>query len=252
VGSSRCTAPLRLAWFLRGSASLRQWNPNDHGDGELKKIRAVLYDFDGTLADSTELIMRSYRHTMTCHLGACPPDEAWLSGFGMTLESQIGRFARSEAEAVAMLETYRVYQEGIHDTLLRPFPGAAETVGELRRLGYALAIVTSKHRRSALRGMELCGIVPHFDVIVTPEDVANPKPHPEPVLVALERLGVGPEEALFVGDSPHDVAAGRAAGARTAGALWGPFPRQALERARPDALLAAQRDVVELLRGAAT
>lgn len=213
----------------------------------MKKIRAVLYDFDGTLADSTELIMRSYRHTMTCHLGECPPDEDWLAGFGMTLESQIARFARSGDEALAMLATYREFQNGLHDTLLRPFPAAAATVAELERRGQALAIVTSKHRRSALRGMELCGIVRHFEVVVTPEDVANPKPHPEPVLLALKRLGVAPDEALFVGDSPHDVAAGRAAGTRTAAALWGPFPRRALEEAGPDVLLDAQDDVLRLL-----
>ena len=60
----------------------------------LPDIRAVLYDFDGTLADSTELIMRCYRHTMAAHLGECPPDEAWLAGFGTPLETQIARFAR--------------------------------------------------------------------------------------------------------------------------------------------------------------
>jgi pyrophosphatase PpaX len=211
------------------------------------RIRAVLYDFDGTLADSTELIMRSYRHTMSTHLGQVPPDEDWLSGFGMTLESQLNRFARHPEEAAAMLDTYRGFQDTIHDELLRPFPGAAETVAELERRGYRLAIVTSKHRRSALRGMELCGIVSHFDVIVTPEDVREPKPHPEPVLFALEKLGVAPDEALFVGDSPHDIAAGQAAGTRTAGALWGPFPREALEKARPDAFLETQQDVLRLL-----
>lgn len=82
---------------------------------------------------------------------------------------------------------------------------------------------------------------------MTPEDVTHPKPHPEPVLAALARLGVGAEEALFVGDSPHDVAAGRAAGTRTAAALWGPFPRAALEAAGPDTLLAAQGDVLSVL-----
>jgi len=211
------------------------------------RIRAVLYDFDGTLADSTDLIMRCYRHTMRTHLGQAPPDEEWLSGFGMTLETQLRRFARDEAMAAAMLDTYRDYQNTIHDELLRPFPDAAETVAELDRRGYRLAIVTSKHRRSAMRGMELCGIVSHFDAIVTPEDVSEPKPHPEPVLCALRRLGVRPDEALFVGDSPHDIAAGQAAGTRTAGALWGPFPRATLENARPDALLGAQRDVLGLL-----
>lgn len=213
------------------------------------RIRAVLYDFDGTLADSTELIMRCYRHTMDSHLGHVPPDEDWLSGFGMTLESQLARFARHPEEAAAMLDTYREYQNTIHDEMLKPFPGAAETVAELERRGYRLAIVTSKHRRSAMRGMELCGIVSHFDVIVTPEDVRQPKPHPEPVLFALEKLGVAPHEALFVGDSPHDIAAGQAAGTRTAGVLWGPFPREALERARPDAYLETQADVLRLLEG---
>lgn len=210
-------------------------------------IRAVLYDFDGTLADSTELIMQCYRHTMGAHLGHVPPDEDWLSGFGTTLETQLRRYARSEAEMQDMLVTWRAFQDGIHDDMLRPFPGAAETVAELERRGYGLAIVTSKHRRATLRGMELCGIVSHFDVIVTPEDVKDPKPHPEPVLVALERLGVAAEEAIFIGDSPHDIASGKAAGTRTAGVLWGPFPRAALESAGPDALLDAQQDVLRLL-----
>jgi pyrophosphatase PpaX len=215
----------------------------------LNGIRAVLYDFDGTLADSTALIMRCYRHTMTTHLGECPPDEAWLRGFGTPLETQLARFARSADEAEAMLNTYREYQHLHHDTMLRPFPGAAETVAELARRGVGLAIVTSKHRRSTLRGMDLCGITSHFEVIVTPEDVANAKPHPEPVLRALEALGVAPHEALFVGDSPHDLAAGRAAGTFTAAALWGPFPREALLRERPDALLAAQDEVLRLVNG---
>lgn len=216
-------------------------------DVNTKQIRAVLYDFDGTLADSTELIMRCYRHTMTAHLGECPPDEEWLSGFGTPLETQIARFARSPEERAAMLETYRAYQNEHHDTLLRPFPGAAETVAELERRGVALAIVTSKYRRSTLRGMDLCGITDHFGVIVTPEDVENPKPHPEPVRFALERLGVSAEEALFVGDSPHDMASGRAAGTRIAAAMWGPFPREALLAERPDALLHRQQDVLDLV-----
>jgi pyrophosphatase PpaX len=209
--------------------------------------RAVLYDFDGTLADSTELIMRCFRHTMTHHLGACPPDEDWLSGFGTPLEGQIRRFARSDAEAAAMVETYRTHQDAHHDVLLRPFPRALETVAELARRGHPMAIVTSKHRRSTLAGLDLCGIAGYFDVVVTPEDVSRAKPDPEPVLLALRRLGVAAHEAVFVGDSPHDVAAGRAAGTRTAAAAWGPFPRAVLERERPDAFLERQEDVFGLL-----
>ena len=210
-------------------------------------IRAVLYDFDGTLADSTELIMTCWRHTMNTHLGHCPPDEAWLSGFGTPLDVQLARFARSPEEAEAMTDTYREHQNTLHDTMLRPFPGAAETVAELARRGVRLAIVTSKFRRATLRGLDLCRITAHFPVIVTPEDVTHAKPHPEPVRVALERLGVPAAEALFIGDSPHDIASGRAAGTRTAGALWGPFPRAALEAAGPDRLLERQEEVLEIV-----
>ena len=112
----------------------------------LPRVRAVLYDFDGTLADSTELIMRCYRHTMRTHLGECPPDEAWLAGFGTPLETQIARFARGPEEHEAMLASYRAYQDEHHDTLLTPFPGAAETVAELARRGVPLAIVTLPRR----------------------------------------------------------------------------------------------------------
>jgi pyrophosphatase PpaX len=212
-------------------------------------IRAVLYDFDGTLADSTELIMRCYRHTMTVHLGTAPPDEEWLRGFGTPLEAALGRFARSDAELADMLESYRSFQKEIHDELLRPFPGAVEAVTRLERMGVALAIVTSKHRRATLRGMELCRLTSHFPHIVTPEDVTHAKPHPEPVLTALQRLGVAAGEALFVGDSPHDLVAGRAAGTRTAGALWGPFPRAFLEAESPDYLFAVQEEVVSVVEG---
>ena len=215
----------------------------------LPDIRAVLYDFDGTLADSTELIMRCYRHTMATHLGECPPDEAWLAGFGTPLETQIARFARDPREHDAMLATYREHQNEHHDVLLRPFPGAVETVAELKRRGLALAVVTSKHRRATLRGMDICGITDLFDVLITPEDVENAKPHPEPVHLALARLGVAPAEALFVGDSPHDMVAAREAGARTAAALWGPFPREALLAEHPDHLLERQEDVLDLVAG---
>lgn len=212
-----------------------------------RPIRAVLYDFDGTLADSTALIMRCWRFMMNTHHGHCPPDEEWLSGFGMTLETQVARFARSDEEYEAMLETYRVHQAEHHDIMLRPFPGAVETVAELERRGVPLAIVTSKHRRATLHGVELCGLTSHFPVIVTPEDVTHPKPHPEPVLVALERLGVAAADTLFVGDSPHDMVAGKAAGTRVAAATWGPFPAAALEAETPDFFLAAQDDVLRLV-----
>lgn len=207
---------------------------------------AVLFDFDGTLADTTELILQCYRHTMGTHLGAAPPDAEWLSGFGTPLEAQIARFARSGAEREAMLDTYRAHQRALMERMLQPFPGVVEAVEQLERRGVRLAIVTSRMRRATLRGLELCALMRHFPVVVTPEDVARAKPDPEPVRVALQRLGAPAEASWFVGDSPHDIASGRAAGVRTAAALWGPFPRTELEEAGPDRLLATVGEVLSL------
>jgi len=212
----------------------------------IAKPEAVLFDFDGTLADTTEMILQCYRHTMTTHLGECPPDERWLEGFGTPLETQIALFARSEDEVATMLETYKDHQRALMESMLSPFPGAVEAVAELDRRGVRLAIVTSRLRRATLRGLELCGLMDHFEVVITPEDVTNPKPDPEPVKLALERLGVDPERAWFVGDSPHDVVAGQGAGVRTAAALWGPFPRRTLEEAGPDRLLERLDEVLAL------
>jgi pyrophosphatase PpaX len=209
-------------------------------------IRAVLYDFDGTLADTTELVMNSYRHTMSTHLGHIPPEEEWLRGFGTPLEPQLARFARTTDERRAMLETYKRYQEE-QTGLMIPFPGALGTVQSLHERGVPLAIVTSRYRESTIRGMDVCGITRFFDLIVTPEDVQNPKPHPEPVLFTLEKLGLDAAHTLFVGDSPHDIAAGRGAGTRTAAALWGPFPLPVLEEEKPDFLLERQEDVLDLV-----
>ena len=207
---------------------------------------AILFDFDGTLADTTELILACYRHTMTTHLGECPPDERWLEGFGTPLETQIALFARTVEEHSDMLETYRSYQRELMERMLDPFPHAVETVAELDRRGVRLAIVTSRLRHATLRGLEMCGLMQHFGVVVTPEDVTHPKPHPEPVSLALQRLGVHPSRAWFIGDSPHDVVAGQGAGVRTAAALWGPFPRATLEVARPDRLLTNLSEVLAL------
>lgn len=212
-----------------------------------REIRAILYDFDGTLADTTALVMECYRLTMEQHLGEVPPVEDWLRGFGTPLEVQMNRFARSAAQCDEMIATYRFHQEDRAEEFVRPFPGVLETLDALRERGMPLAIVTSRHRESTLRGIDLCGLTERFREIVTPEDVMSPKPHPEPVQVALSRLGVAPEHAIFVGDSPHDIASGRAAGTETAAALWGPFERTVLEAEGPTHLLDRPREVLGLL-----
>lgn len=211
-------------------------------------LRAVLLDFDGTFLDSVELVLAAFRHTFTVHHGAPPPDEAWLRGIGTPLLTQLRELARPEDDVDELLETYRGYALEHHDRLARPFEGMPEAVRDLRERGLKLAIVTSKRRIGIARGLRPSGMLDAFDVWVCPEDVTHPKPHPESVLSALDQLGVEPADAIFVGDSPHDMKAGRAAGVPTGAARWGPFDDATLAACTPDHWLDDPEALVELAR----
>jgi pyrophosphatase PpaX len=210
-------------------------------------VRGILFDFDGTLADTTELFRRAFRHTLETHSGSVPPEREWLPRFGLPLPRQLGHYSECPTRLAAMVETFRGYQDEHIGELLTPFPAAVRAVAELRARSVLLGVVTSKHRPGVVRGIELCGLAEHLAEIVTAEDVQHGKPHPDSVLHALHRLGLEPSEAIFVGDSPYDMAAGRAAGTRTAAALWGPFPRGILEAERPDHLLEHPEELLGLV-----
>ena len=204
--------------------------------GDQRTWRGVFFDLDGTLADTVELILRSYRHTMATHLGAALPDERWLSTIGTPLRTQLLDFARDEQEAEAMLETYTVFQRSVHDEMVRPFPGAGDVLAELKARGVRVAVVTSKRNGVARRTLEVCELWDAVELVVGADDVTLGKPDPEPVHLALDRFGLRDRagEVLFVGDSPFDLRAGRAAGTRTAAVSWGAFARSVLEVEGPD------------------
>lgn len=200
----------------------------------MTRFQSILFDLDGTLIDSIELILASYRHTLERHGRPAVPDSVFLEGVGTPLRVQLGQFARSADDLAALVATYREYNLSNHDTMIRPFPGIADLVRDIRARGYSLGIVTSKNREGTLRGLRLAGIAEHFDVLVCADDVQNPKPHPEPVELAVRSLRASPEATLFVGDSIHDLHSGREASVRTGAVLWGPFRRGDLEPASPD------------------
>jgi pyrophosphatase PpaX len=194
----------------------------------------ILFDLDGTLVDSLDLILASYHHTMQEHLGGTPPDDEWLRTMGRPLRVQLGEFASSPEQLEAMFETYIAHNHSNHDRLIRPFPLMLEAIATLHGAGYRLGVVTSKIGEHAQRELRTCGIDSYFETLVSADDVTRPKPDPEPVTLALERLDLDAGDALFVGDSLYDLQAGRAAGVTTAAALWGPFGRAHLGEGRPD------------------
>jgi pyrophosphatase PpaX len=209
-------------------------------------LTTFLFDLDGTLIDSIELILRSYRHTMRVHRGHEPADEVWMDGLGTPLWVQFRQFTEDPAEIEAMVATYRAYNLTHHDALVRPYDGVVDAVRALERRGKSLALVTSKMRSGAARGLRVAGLEDAFAVIVGSDEVTHPKPHPEPVLTALARLGSSAADAVFIGDSRHDIECGRAAGVKTAAVLWGPFDRSHLADLEPDYWLERPQDLTLL------
>lgn len=210
------------------------------------RFEVFLFDLDGTLLDSIDLILRSYRHTAVTHLGASPPDNVWLRGLGTPLRAQLREVTEDAVLIETMVATYREYHQANHDTSIRLYPGVPDLMEALRERGVRLAVVTSKLRYGAEKGLRHTGLIDYFHAIVSADEVTRHKPHPEPVLTALERLGSGPESAIFIGDSPHDILAGRAAGVATAGVLWGPFGHETLKSAGPDFLIDEPKRLVDL------
>ena len=210
-------------------------------------VRAALFDLDGTLIDSIPLILDSFVHTFR-HFGLPVPDrDALMRELGVPLRQSFGRMTGDPGRVAAMIDVYRDYNLAAHDARIAAFPGVLDLIHGVRARGVTVAVVTSKNRDGAWRGLRLVGLGECIDVLVSCDDVARPKPDREPVDRALERLGVAASEAVFVGDAVHDIESGRAAGVITAAALWGPFDRAAFDHQPPDVWLERPGDLLAWL-----
>ena len=210
-------------------------------------IKYLLFDLDGTLVDTTDLILNCYRASVSKLVENPPSDEEILKGFGTPLTQQLYRlFPTLRDRSEEILTLWRQAQEELHDKFIKPFPGTAEVLTELRRRGYPIGVVTSKERVAAERDLALYGLKELADVIVCWDDTENHKPHPEPILRGLELMGAPAGESLYIGDSLHDMKAGRAAGLQVAAAMWGPFAKDPLVAFKPDYLLKSIRDLLGL------
>ncbi len=206
-------------------------------------MRTVLLDVDGTLLDTREFILAAFEHTAREHGFALPAREAVTAQIGMPLE-QI--YARMTGRGVAaLIETHRSFQENnLH--LAATFPGAVEALAALRDAGLALAAVTSRSRRTSLVTLELAGLRPFFGAVVSAEDCATLKPDPAPLRMALDLLGRDAGGAAMVGDTPHDIEAGRALGMLTVAATYGFFGPAIADHA-PDHLIATISELPAVL-----
>ena len=224
------------------------------------QTRAILFDLDGTLIDSTDLILRCFQHSWETVCGFRHSREALVQTFGTPLRDAMygllvtarGSKARGDSAEVdnrtveRLLAEYRAFNVANHDLLARPFARTGEVLSELRRRGYVISVVTSKSRELGLRGLRLYSLDALIDSAVFLEDTNVHKPNPEPILAALHRLSEDAQAAAYVGDSRHDIVAARAAGVRSVAALWGPSPRTELELERPDFTAESITDLLEI------
>lgn len=212
-----------------------------------EKIKYALFDFDGTLVDTIELIHQSMKHATSGVLGKELPRATLLANVGQPLPVQMAEFDPERVQE--LMESYRTYNDEVHEKYIKSYPGIPESLRRLGAAGVEIAVVTSKRRHSVELALdsfpELREAVDRF---VTMEDTEKHKPDPEPLLKGLEMLGGGdPAEAAYVGDAPFDVSAAKAAGMTSIAVSWGAFEHEALEKSDPDHLTKDVDGAVDVL-----
>jgi 2-phosphoglycolate phosphatase len=211
--------------------------------GRLGEFAAVIFDFDGTLADSYAAIAASVNHVRQRHgLNPLSVEE---------VKTHVGRAAPyllSKTVPLGDLEDnltcYRAHHPGVMQSLTTLLPGAFDLLGHLKQAGKKVALCSNKPRLFSEGLLEYLQVAVHFDAILGPEDVAHPKPAPDMLIRAVERLGVRREQALYVGDMTVDIDTARAAGVCVWIVPTGCESRESLLAGKPDRLLNDLQDLV--------
>ncbi|WP_243355025.1 pyrophosphatase PpaX [Bacillus litorisediminis] len=209
------------------------------------QIDTVLFDLDGTLIDTNELIIQSFLHTMENYFPGQYEREHVLPFMGPTLQETFEKLNPTKVEE--MIGTYREFNHREHDRLVKEFEGVYETVEALIRNGYKIGIVTTKIRETVLKGLKLTKLDPFFPVIVALDDVEKAKPDPEPIEKALQLLDSKPENTIMVGDNHHDILGGKNAGTKTAAVAWSVKGEDYLAQFKPDYMLQNMKDLLKIL-----
>ncbi len=204
-------------------------------------FKGILFDLDGTLIDTSDLIVRSFQHTFAQHYGQPLTPPEIYAFFGKPLRAAMEHYGPDQVEA--LITTYREFNLAHHDQLTTGFAGVSEAIQKLHNAGLLLAIVTSKTKTTAIRGLRLFDMDKYFPIVIGHEECRRHKPDPEPVQLALTQSKLDPAECLMVGDSPFDLASARAAGVKTAAVRWTRLDWQELLAEQPDYVLNTMEDL---------
>ena len=210
------------------------------------RFPVVLFDLDGTVIDSGAIILASMRHAAREVLGVEVPDEQLMAAVGGPgLEAQMQALSPDRADE--LVTVYRAHNEPLHDELIC-CAGMDEVLVQLKDEGRRLGVVTAKRRQTVELAFARIPIEHLFETVVGGDETKKHKPDPAPLLLALERLGAAPDDAVYVGDAPFDVKAAKAAGLYSVGVSWGGIHgRERLEAEEPDALVDTTEELLGVL-----
>lgn len=213
------------------------------------KLKLIIFDFDGTLADTRQLIVETMQQTIA-ELGLTPcTDEQCTSMIGLPLKQAfIDLIPMSDEMGERCVDTYRrIFNKNNAAYVIPTFPNVLDTLLRLSSKGYILTIASSRSRKSLLDFVHTMQLEEIFPYILGADDVIHAKPHPEPVLRTLEAFGCSPDEALVVGDMKYDILMGRRAGTRTCGVTYGNGTIEELKESGADFIIGNFREILTFL-----
>ncbi|MCM3273874.1 pyrophosphatase PpaX [Paenibacillus elgii] len=209
-------------------------------------IQTVLFDLDGTIVDTNELIIQSFLHTFEGITAEPVTREHIVPNMGRPLIEQMVFFSGRE-QVDDLVQKYRTFNIAHHDELVREFPYVRETVAKLHAAGVKLGVVTSKIRQTTEMGLKLMGLYDYFGTIVTVDDVEKAKPDPEGIHKAVRELGGDLSSALMVGDSHYDIEAAHNAGIPSVAVAWSLKGTEYLKQYNPTHIIQDMRDIVPIV-----
>ncbi|WP_167629402.1 pyrophosphatase PpaX [Listeria valentina] len=210
------------------------------------EITTLLFDLDGTLINTNELIIASFQATLKEFL----PEKEFsreeiLLFIGPPISETFGNLLPERAEE--MIDFYRAYTNEHHDELILEYDGVYEAIRALYEEDYKLAIVSTKIYDTVMRGLKVMGLDKFFQVVIGFDQVQAAKPDPEGINMALTLLNASKEEAIMVGDNYHDILAGKNAGVKAAGVAWSIKGEETLLAYEPDYMLHKMGDLLKIV-----
>lgn len=186
-----------------------------------KNIDTILFDFDGTLMDTTNVIMQSWQHVFKTITGKEGDEKRILSTFGGVLEDCLSSMFPHE-EVDTLVKIYRGYHNDHFLNLIGFYPGVEDMLTEVRSREYRTALVTSRLKKTTMMAVEKFDLDKYFDTILTANDCEKHKPDPAPINMTLSKLNSYHESAIMIGDTYNDLLCAKNAGVRSVMVGWAP------------------------------